>query len=134
MLTILSKGETVLLKEQIPQFLVSSDDVTTHTFKNDILHLLNHNLGFSQRDVVNPYQRLLQQRLHDDIVLGLAQFVSGAVLIASFLGYLNAHLLCHVVFIKVCHIPKNYCFTSLYRASPLTLKRYFWRGCRGLSG
>ena len=40
--------------------------------------------------MVNFDQRLLQQRLHDDIILRLAQFVSINILIASLLGHCYA--------------------------------------------
>ena len=115
MLSVLAKGKAVLLKEEIPQILVSGDDVTTHALVDDILHLLDHDLSLSQRDMVNLDQRLLQQRLHDDIILRLAQFVSMAILIAGFPGYLDTHLLSYIVFIK-CHIP------IIYRLSIVTFQ------------
>ena len=108
MLTILSEGEAILLKEQISQVLIGGDDIPRHTLKDHVLHLLNHNLSLSQCDMVNLDQRLLQQRLHDDIILRLAQFVSTTILIASFLGHCYAHLLSYIVFVKVCHMSIDY--------------------------
>ena len=71
MLAISTKGETILLKEQVSKFLVHGDDITTKTLVDSILHFLNHNLSFRQRDMIYLYQRLLQQMLYYDVAFSL---------------------------------------------------------------
>ena len=49
LLTILTKGETILFEEQVPQVLVSSDDVTTHALIDGQHHNTDSQLPWLSR-------------------------------------------------------------------------------------
>ena len=101
--TIFAKRETILIEEQLAQVLVGGNNIASHTAGNTALHLLNHNLSLFRADLVDSLQSLQEQPVHNNCRLVLAQRVCIYIFIAALLRYLYAHLLCYIVFVKVCH-------------------------------